>query len=77
VDRERKTAWLVLSVRGGFIAAVIANYIVAQYVMRGYPYSTFLYLAAVLLAVPIARGCRSCSTTSTSGRSSIRCSWPC
>jgi len=44
VDRERKTAWLVLIVLVGFIAAVIAHYIVAQYVMRGYPYSTFLYL---------------------------------
>lgn len=43
VTRERKTAWLVLILLVGFLAAVVAHYIVAQYVMRGYPYSTFLY----------------------------------
>ena len=45
MDRERKTAWLVLIVLAGFVAAVVAHYVVAQYVMRGYPYSTFLFLA--------------------------------
>ncbi|MEJ7797556.1 MAG: hypothetical protein WKF42_03580 [Solirubrobacteraceae bacterium] len=45
MDRERKTAWLVLIVLVGFIGAVVAHYIVAQYVMRGYAYSTFLFLA--------------------------------
>ncbi len=44
MDRERKTAWLVLIVLVGFVVAVVAHYIVAQFVMRGYPYSTFLYL---------------------------------
>jgi hypothetical protein len=44
VDRERKTAWLVLIVLAGFIVAVVAHYIVAQFAVRGYPYSTFLYL---------------------------------
>ena len=45
MDRERKTASLVLIVLAGFIVAVVAHYIAAQFVMRGYPYSTFLYLA--------------------------------
>jgi hypothetical protein len=43
VSRERKTAWLVFIVLLGFVAAVVAHYVVAQYVMRGYPFSTFLF----------------------------------
>jgi len=43
VSRERKTAWLVFIVLLGFLAAVAAHYVVGQYVMRGYPYSTFLF----------------------------------
>jgi hypothetical protein len=43
VSRERKTAWLVFIVLLGFLAAVTAHYVVAQWVMRGYPFSTFLF----------------------------------
>ena len=43
VSRERKTAWLVFIVLLGFLAAVTAHYIVGQWVLRGYPYSTFLF----------------------------------
>ncbi|MEJ7797552.1 MAG: glycosyltransferase family 87 protein [Solirubrobacteraceae bacterium] len=43
MSRERKTSWLVFIVLLGFVAAVVAHYIVAQYVMRGYPFSTFLF----------------------------------
>lgn len=45
MTRERKTAWVVLIVLAGFLGAVVAHYIMAQYVVRGYPFSTFLYLA--------------------------------
>jgi hypothetical protein len=43
VTRERKTAWLAFIVLLGFVVAVAAHYIVGQYIMRGYPYSTFLF----------------------------------
>lgn len=45
MTRERKTAWVVFIVLAGFVAAVVAHYIMAQYVVRGYPFSTFLYMA--------------------------------
>lgn len=43
VSRERKTAWLTFIVLLGFLVAVTAHYILGQYVLRGYPYSTFLF----------------------------------
>jgi Glycosyltransferase family 87 len=43
VTRERKTAWLVFVVLLGFVATVAAHYVVGQYELRGYPYSTFLF----------------------------------
>ena len=43
MSRERKTAWLVSIVLLGFVVAVAAHYVVGQYVLRGYPYSTFLF----------------------------------
>ncbi len=45
MTRERKTAWVVLIVLAGFLAAVVAHYVLGQYVVRGYPFSTFLYMA--------------------------------
>ena len=54
MSRERKTSWLVLVVLIGFVVAVGAHYVVGQYVLRGYPYSTFLF--DPLDATPLAGG---------------------
>jgi hypothetical protein len=54
VSRERKTSWLVLVVLLGFVVAVAAHYVVGQYVLRGYPYSTFLFSPKD--ATPLAGG---------------------
>lgn len=43
MSRERKTAWLAFIVLLGFVVAVAAHYVVGQYVLRGYPFSTFLF----------------------------------
>lgn len=43
MTRARKTAWLVCIILSGFVAAVAAHYVVGQYELRGYPYSTFLF----------------------------------
>jgi len=43
MDREQKTSWIVFIVLVGFIAAVAAHYVLGQYVLRGYPFTTFLF----------------------------------
>ena len=52
MSRERKTAWLAFIVLLGFAGAVTAHYVVGQYVLRGYPYSTFLFSPADATGFP-------------------------